>query len=79
MFYLFIEAFVVGLATMLLYIVLEAWTIHIPIPALARLPLWRRRFLITITLFLTGFLLHLLSEFSGINKWYCTNGFACMR
>ena len=29
------------------------------------------------SLFLTGALLHLGCEISGVNKWYCKNGFAC--
>lgn len=28
-------------------------------------------------MFLVGVLMHLLFEFSGINKWYCKNGVAC--
>jgi hypothetical protein len=31
-----------------------------------------------ITLFLTGILTHLVCEFTGVNKWYCTNGNACL-
>ena len=27
--------------------------------------------------FITGFLLHLLAELTGVNKWYCKNGNAC--
>jgi len=27
-----------------------------------------------ISLFLTGFLVHIFCEYSGINKWYCKNG-----
>lgn len=30
-----------------------------------------------IFMFSVGVLLHLLFEFSGINKWYCKNGVAC--
>lgn len=32
---------------------------------------------LVITLFFTGFFLHLLFEVTGINKWYCKNGNAC--
>jgi len=32
---------------------------------------------IYVVLFFSGFTLHLLSEFLGINKWYCVNGNAC--
>lgn len=27
--------------------------------------------------FIIGILVHLLCEFSGVNKWYCVNGNAC--
>lgn len=32
-----------------------------------------------ITFFLTGVFAHLLFEFTGFNKWYCKNGYACIR
>lgn len=28
---------------------------------------------------ITGMLVHIICEFTGINKWYCRNGFACRR
>ncbi len=40
---------------------------------------WNKFYTIEISLFLTGVLIHLFCEVSGINKWYCTNGFACKR
>ena len=30
-----------------------------------------------LSLFLTGFLTHVVFEVLKINKWYCTNGIAC--
>jgi hypothetical protein len=31
-----------------------------------------------IILFLTAFSVHLIYQFAGINKWYCSNGDACL-
>ena len=30
-------------------------------------------------LFILGVLLHLVCEFTGVNKWYCKNGHACLK
>ena len=35
---------------------------------------YNKFFIMEFTLFLTGFLLHLICEFSGINLWYLKNG-----
>lgn len=29
--------------------------------------------------FIAGFLVHIICEIFGINKWYCTHGAACRR
>jgi H+/Cl- antiporter ClcA len=29
--------------------------------------------------FLTGFIIHLICEWTKINKWYCKNGNACLQ
>jgi hypothetical protein len=30
-----------------------------------------------IHLFVIGVLVHMIFQYAGINKWYCTNGIAC--
>jgi hypothetical protein len=40
---------------------------------------WNKKHAMEISLFLTGFLLHLLFEITGGNNWYCKNGNACLR
>ena len=37
---------------------------------------WNKNHVMEISLFLTGVVLHLLCEFSGINKYYIKNGYA---
>ena len=29
--------------------------------------------------FILGFITHLVCEFTGVNKWYCKNGQACLK
>ena len=38
---------------------------------------WNKYHVMEISLFLSGFLLHILCEISGLNKWYCKNSYAC--
>jgi nucleoside recognition membrane protein YjiH len=32
---------------------------------------------IIISFFITGFLVHLTAEYTGVNQWYCNHGYAC--
>ena len=38
-----------------------------------------KKYVTFICLFFTGLLIHLICEFTGINKWYCKNGNACKK
>ena len=40
---------------------------------------WNKNHVMEISLFLTGFLVHLICEAIGINKWYCSSGNACLK
>ena len=68
----FIEAFMVGLLVIVIGIVLHYITLQIMGPHdLNDMKVF------AIHLFVIGIITHLLCEFTGINKWYCTNGAAC--
>jgi len=76
---LLLEAFIVGIITALVG-TLVSWTLSKPFKV--ELPPvcddWNKNYVMEINLFLTGFIVHLLCEISGVNKWYCTNGNACL-
>lgn len=40
---------------------------------------WNKKYIMEISLFTTGFLTHLICEFTNINKWYCNNSYACLK
>ena len=68
----FIEAFMVGLLVIVIGIVLHYITLQI----IGHHDLNDMK-VFAIHLFVIGIITHLLCEFTGINKWYCTNGIAC--
>jgi hypothetical protein len=75
-----IEAIVVGLITIIVGYI-AGYIIHniYPTDFLPNIcKTWNKYNVMEKTLFLTGFLIHLICEFAGINKWYCINGAACM-
>ena len=38
---------------------------------------WNKNYIMELSLFLTGFVAHIICEYIGLNKWYCKNGNAC--
>tara|TARA_B100000902_G_C26620913_1_gene579714 strand:+ start:275 stop:511 length:237 start_codon:yes stop_codon:yes gene_type:complete len=75
---LLIEAVVVGVAVVFIgslvgYVVGKC--LSIDLPKLCKE--WNKNHVMEISLFLTGFTLHLLCEYIGVNRWYCKNGNAC--
>ena len=80
MYQIIIEAIVVGIITVIIGNVsglLVASMLKVNLPEICKD--WNKYYTMEITLFLTGFLIHILCELTGINKWYCKNGFACLR
>ena len=69
---LFIEAFVVGIS-----VVIVGTIISLILKQIIKSDLpkecknWNKYYVMEITLFLIGFLLHILYEVLGLNKWYC--------
>jgi hypothetical protein len=66
---LLIEAVLVGVLVVFL---------GLAIMSFVKTQTWAKDYPFEISLFLTGILTHLVCEFTGVNKWYCTNGNACL-
>lgn len=77
---LFIEAFVIGILTLVVGSLVSLFFGSVftnDLPTLCKD--WNKFHVMEISLFLTGFTLHLLCEAVGINKMYCRNSFACSK
>ena len=77
---LIIEAFVIGVITVIVgslvgFIIGTFFSSDLP----KICKTWNKNHIMEICLFLTGFIIHLMCEFTGINKWYCKNGIACKK
>lgn len=71
-----LEALVVGLVTSIVGLIIATTLMFTQKDfSLKTYTFWPR---VMIGYFLTGFLLHLLFEGLGANKWYCKNGNACL-
>jgi len=74
------EAVVVGIATVVVgslvgFILGKYFSSDLP----AVCKRWNKNHIMEISLFLTGFLIHIISEYAGVNKWYCKNSRACTK
>jgi len=77
MFKLLVEAVIVGIMVVVVgsgvgYLVGRVNSVDLPKVCKK----WNKNHVMEISLFLTGVVLHLLCEISGINKWYTKNGYA---
>ena len=77
---LLIEATIVGISTVIMgsligYILGKFNKIKLP----SVCKNWNKNHIMEISLFFTGFFLHILWEYMGLNKWYCKNGNACKK
>jgi hypothetical protein len=76
-FYILLEAIVVGIITVLVGY-LAGYIVHnLEDNDLQEIcKTWNKNYVMEKSLFLTGFLTHLILQISGINNWYCKNGMA---
>lgn len=78
---LLVEAVIVGIVLIivgnLVSILLRKAKIgHVELPSECKK--WNEKYIMEISLFLTGVLTHLFFEMIGANGWYCKNGNACL-
>ena len=70
-----LEALVVGLATMILGTIISVVAMYSQADfSISKITFWPS---LLASHFLVGFLVHLVCEWSGVNRWYCKNGHAC--
>lgn len=77
---LLLEAVVVGIMTVVIGYIVGKITSHFVKDNLPpECDNWNKNHIMEINLFIIGFLVHILSEFGGLNHWYCRNGNACKK
>jgi len=72
---IFVGVLVVAVGTVVGYAVGKFASVDLP----AVCKKWNKYHAMEISLFLTGFLVHIICEYIGLNRWYCKNGNACKR
>lgn len=71
---LIVEALVVGLITGIVGLIISTAFMLPSKDFSLNYHFWTQ---VLVSFFLTGFLIHLICEATGINKWYCKHGNAC--
>ena len=77
---LFLEAFVVGVMCVLVgsfvgFCVSQMMDNELPVACRN----WNQNHVMELSLFLTGFCVHILCELFFMNSWYCLNSVACTK
>ena len=77
---LLIEALFVGIGTLIFgtivgYVLGKIMSVDVP----EMCKQWNKNHIMELSLFLTGSLIHITFDLLGANKWYCKNGFACLK
>ena len=75
---LLIEAFIVGIMTVIVGTIVGFFIgkfFSSNLPKVCKK--WNKNHVMEISLFFTGFFIHILCEYFNINRWYCKNGRAC--
>ena len=70
---IFVGVLVVIVGTVVGYVVGRFASVDLP----AACKKWNKYHAMEISLFLTGFFVHIICEYVGLNRWYCKNGRAC--
>lgn len=72
----FREAIVVGIVTIIVGF-LGSFIARNILPIPLKTEWFNKYHVMELSLFLTGFLIHIFFEILGLNKWYCIHGTAC--
>ena len=66
------EALVIGIATLIIGSLFRlSMTVIMGIDSPVKGESWNKYYLDEVCLFLTGVVIHLVCEITGVNKWYC--------
>lgn len=72
-----IEAIIVGLLVMIIGIIVSYGTMYMQDPVLTKD--FKHWWSIAFSFAISGMLVHIICEVSGVNRWYCKHGSACKK